>query len=424
MLPSRRYRKGQKPKITGKSANGPVSKHEEHWIFPNKTPTKMEEKRMFAKALEIATLTLFQTHLYQFNGTIFKQKNGAPIGLRASAAAARIVMGMFDRRLELVCRKENIKVKTRFRYVDDCRLILKSISRGWRWEDGRLKFRKTWELEEKKAGVSDEQKTAGVMLQIMDDIFPFLNFEMETPEQFPKSRLPTLDFQVWLKGERVQYLFFQKEMARKQVINKHSALGENVKISSINQNLVRRMFVTSEEVDMEERIKVVDEFGDQLQASGYSWKQTQDIVRAGLKGYENKLRKCKESNRNLHRSAEEGLHARKKNALLGPQRWFLGKRKETKNTKSSGRQRKQTPKTVTVLFVPQTRRGELAKRLQHVENDIAKVTGSRVRVVERGGTMVKKILHKSIPWAGGNCVRRRCLPCFNNDGKGRLQKKK
>ena len=78
---------------------------------------------------------------------------------------------------------------------------------------------------------------------------------------------------------------------------------------------------------------------------------------------------------------------------------------------------------MTVLFVPQTRRGELAKRLQHVENDIAKVTGSRVRVVERGGTMVKKILHKSIPWDGGNCVRRRCLPCFNNDGKGRLQKK-
>ena len=36
------------------------------------------------------------------------------------------------------------------------------------------------------------------------------------------------------------------------------------------------------------------------------------------------------------------------------------------------------PKTVTVMFVPQTKKGELAKRLQMVEDDIAKVTGSRV----------------------------------------------
>ena len=134
-------------------------------------------------------------------------------------------------------------------------------------------------------------------------------------------------------------------MARKQVINRHSALGENVKVSSINQNLIRRMLNTSEEVDMKERIKVIDEFSDQLLASGYSWNQTQNIVKAGLRGYERKLRKCRECNTNLHRSAAEGLHLRKKNALLGPQRWFLGKKKETKKlkSKSSVRQRNSMP---------------------------------------------------------------------------------
>ena len=72
---------------------------------------------------------------------------------------------------------------------------------------------------------------------------------------------------------------------------------------------------------------------------------------------------------------------------------------------------------MTVLFVPQTRKGELAKRLQKVEDDIAKVTGSRVRVMERAGTMVRRILHKSNPWAGGDCGRKKCLPCANSDGK-------
>ena len=179
-------------------------------------------------------------------------------------------MGSGDVYKRQVCKEENIRIQTNFRYIDDVRIFLKSINRGWRYEEGRLKFRKTWELEEKRAGVSKEQKTAGVLNQIMDNIFPFLKFEMETPEQFPNGRLPTLDFQCWLEGDKVKYLFFQKEMAKKQVIHRHSALGENVKISSLNQNLVRRMLNTSEEVDISERIKVIDEYSDQLVASGLS----------------------------------------------------------------------------------------------------------------------------------------------------------
>ena len=35
-------------------------------------------------------------------------------------------------------------------------------------------------------------------------------------------------------------------------------------------------------------------------------------MKAGLRGYERKLRKCRECNTNLHRSAAEGLHLRKR----------------------------------------------------------------------------------------------------------------
>ena len=53
-------------------------------------------------------------------------------------------------------------------------------------------------------GVSEEQKTAEVLNQIMDNIFPFLKFELETPEQFPNWRLPKLDFQCWFEGDKVK----------------------------------------------------------------------------------------------------------------------------------------------------------------------------------------------------------------------------
>ena len=32
--------------------------------------------------------------------------------------------------------------------------------------------------------------------------------------------------------------------------------------------------------------------------------------------------------------------------------------------------------------------------------NISKLTGDRVKIVERSGTMMKAILHKSNPWAG------------------------
>ena len=71
----------------------------------------------------------------------------------------------------------------------------------------------------------------------------------------------------------------------------------------------------------------------------------------------------------------------------------------------------------TCLFVSQTPNGELAKKLQQAENKIAKFTGERVRICERGGRTIREILHKSNPWSGGPCGRRNCLPCINGDGK-------
>ena len=79
-------------------------------------------------------------------------------------------------------------------------------------------------------------------------------------------------------------------------------------------------------------------------------------------------------------------------------------------------QRNETPEVVTVLFVPQTPKGELARRLQVVESRISKLSGEKVKIVERGGTQVKQILHKSNPWSKGYCHRVNCLTCLHGDG--------
>ena len=44
--------------------------------------------------------------------------------------------------------------------------------------------------------------------------------------------------------------------------------------------------------------------------------------------------------------------------------------------------------------------------------------GDRVKIVEKAGTMVKRILTKSDPWAGGQCGRQHCLICSTEEGGG------
>ena len=266
-------------------------------------------------------------------------------------------------------------------------------------------------------------KTAREMKKIMDSIFKNLSFEMETPEMFTDGHLPTLDFECWKENEKILYSFYQKEVSKKTLIDRKSALGENTKVASLTQNLMRRMKNTSEDVDDSVRIDVVNAFSSQIKASGYSDEQNIKIVKAGLTGYENLLQKCKLGKAKMHRLASEGYESRRRKKLLGKSNWFKKKSQREKYTfprkPETEKKSKQSEEieTVTVIFVSQTPNGELAKRLQKAENKIAKFTGERVRICERGGKTIREILHKSNPWSGGNCGRRNCLPCVNGDGK-------
>ena len=73
------------------------------------------------------------------------------------------------------------------------------------------------------------------------------------------------------------------------------------------------------------------------------------------------------------------------------------------------------PPVTSVLFVPKTQDGGLAKRLQEAEHRLAAITKERVRVVERGGKAVLQLLHTNNPFAGAPCGRDTCIPCNNSD---------
>ena len=135
----------------------------------------------------------------------------------------------------------------------------------WRWDRGQLRFRSAWREEDNK--ISPVERTCRELKKIMNTIYSNLQVEMEHTEMFEDKTLPTLDFRLLVQDNSVLYLFFQKPVANKCVIHKQSALGENSKIVSHTQNLIRRMKCTRELLPMESRIVFIDEFCWQLISS-------------------------------------------------------------------------------------------------------------------------------------------------------------
>ena len=131
------------------------------------------------------------------------------------------------------------------------------------------------------------------------------------------------------------YAFFEKEMASNQVIQKLSALPENMKISTLNNEVMRRMFNTSELLPDRMRCEIVDDFCQKLCNSGYDRKQSRKIIVGGLTGYERRVTLSKDKThkkwRPLHESATSTQGRRAKKKLLGKTSWFKGKKKDRGN---------------------------------------------------------------------------------------------
>ena len=287
VLPSRRFVNGARPGVTGAGPMGSEMGDQEQWKFPRVTLSKREKRLMVATVMRIAVLTLFRTHTYTFGGRYYLQKAGGPIGLRSTCAIARLVMLWWDEELLQVMVKNNVITDAEARYMDDIRLWLWSIRMGWRWTGKALEYCREWREEDRRKGLTPLQKTTEILEGMMNSICAFLTLTMETADGFPDNRLPTLDLNIWIgKDNIIYYVFFEKSMASTQTIQRRSAMPENGRMATLNQELVRRMLNTSEDLGMEERVIVVDKYCQKLTDSGYLRDQVKRVVVGGLTGYE------------------------------------------------------------------------------------------------------------------------------------------
>ena len=127
------------------------------------------------------------------------------------------------------------------------------------------------------------EKMLKVMEQMMNSVCDFLNLTMESILDFD-GVLPTLDLTIWTREEdnKTMFLFYTKPMSSNTVLQRKSAMPENMKVASLNQEVIRRMLNTSEDLDDAMRMTVVDNFAKKVRNSGYCIKQTREIMMGGI----------------------------------------------------------------------------------------------------------------------------------------------
>ena len=113
--------------------------------------------------------------------------------------------------------------------------------------------------------------------------------------------MPTLDMRIRLTDKgKVQYRYYEKEVASKYCIMKQAAISDQTKKAVLVQEVVRRMMNTWEGEGQEIRDKVLDEFDIKVERSGNEIRERKEIMRRGLLSYEKIRKMAKEGRRQLH----------------------------------------------------------------------------------------------------------------------------
>ena len=377
-----------------------------------------------ATVVKIACRTLFENHLYEFGGRTYRQKVGGPIGLRATCAIARLVMCTWDKLWAIRLNQLGIKTELKTRYMDYGRAVLHPIRHGWRWVEGEgLKYCQAW--AEQDGGLSPVEVTSKVLGATMNNLVDGIKFTVESRLDHDGVWLPTLDVSLSVTSDsRIRFKYYEKEVSTNTVIHQRTALEDNTKMQILSQEMSRRMLNTSEEMDKETKLGVIDMMAKKMRTSGYTISQTRRAISNGLKFYEEKKARCKRENRPLYRTASSSLAGRYKKKLLGKTTWYK-KRRKFENpsleqlSQGRGNKRKrvnakgscQDLETKSVIFVENTPGGELAKRLKSLLERLQYHLGCKVKVVERAGTKLKDLFPLNKLWEGAGCGRPDCYPC-------------
>ena len=373
---------GRPPTITSSGKSKDYEKRWNNWTRPLRKATEEMSRKLLMKAFEIALKLVMKNHIFTFNDENFKQLSGGAIGVSIAGDVANLFMVWWDRELKSRLSVERILIELYSRYVDDGNTAVQ------RPED-------LLSCSDKEA----EEQTMERIKTIANSIHRSIQVKVDYPSKHHDQRMPILDTKMWLEEVEVRgvmkhqilYSYYEKEMSSKYVLHKESAISRGSKINILVNELLRVMRNTSLRVEQQERDKHVQHFVNKMQLSGYDQEDRVQVYRKAKRIFEEKTR-GKEVYPHVDKITR--MEERTREKIQKKRSWFKqGKYK-------------------SMFYVDATPGGSLARECQRIL-DRCEVP---IKVMEKTGDSIKRLLTKSNPFKTGNCDDPTCPVCARECG--------
>ena len=343
-----------------------------------------------------------KNHIYKFGEEIRKQKSGGPIGLGLTGEVADCYMIEWDKKFLDKLKQLGIPPIIYLRFKDDTAIVIKSLEKGSKFENGKLFIDQQKYVEDETK--NNEEITMEVLKQIAESVDEMLKFTIDLPSKHGNGKLPVLDIQVNInkdKNNRIDFEFFEKPTKNNKVILSDAAIPSHQKRTILTQECLRRLRNTKVELGQETQVKHLNNFMLKMKNSGYSPKYRKEILDSALKAFEKMQNDAKNNIKPLYRNRSWNQENRKTYKENRKHNWY--KNKETENNNKVNYK--------TVLFVPMTMGSKLAKEIKIREEEINRFSSERIKIVEDGGVKLKDLLVKKDPFPSIKCDKKFCFVC-------------
>ena len=237
-----------------RTVNGQTEKNVEKWVWNGvKEPSLIQRKKLVALMLTKTLELTLTNHLYQFDGDLYRQLVGGPIGENLTQVCAKIVMKKFTKiyknklnKLGLLDHTILLKV-----YVDDLNQAGYCLPTGTTYTNGALYLpgqgwrgkappgkalghdqRQAIAMEAERLSTREttqedrERASAAIYRQVANEVLPrSVTMKEDTPGNHPNKMIPILDTQMAMVDGQIVHHHYSKPMASLEVTLKRSVMS-------------------------------------------------------------------------------------------------------------------------------------------------------------------------------------------------------
>ena len=212
LLPRRNSRRGRPPTIL--TAHLEEGESNRFW-FPISPEALSEDQKklLLGCVIEQLVKVTFKTHFYEWEGCLYRQKQGGPIGLRATGPVSRVLMDQWVREMKIMAERtmdlkeinpvmyEGIEFHLLRKYVDDCVTATNTLRRGTKWCPHQKAFLWTQEQADKDILTPEDQVTMREIANMASGVLECLQFTFDSPSLNKPMAMLVLDTRMWLGWE-------------------------------------------------------------------------------------------------------------------------------------------------------------------------------------------------------------------------------